>query len=138
MKVRYTLVLVALAALALGAAPALASEACLGDSVAAVVGDGLDVTHPNIPQFNGTVYAGTYLVTIDGNGPFETYCTDIVHPLCLSTCLPQAPDPAPEVIWIIENYYPVVPGEPAALATDAEKAAAVQVAIWHFTDGIDF
>lgn len=37
------------------------------------------------------------------------------------------------VTYILNNYYPVVPGAPA-LSTDAEKVAAVQGAIWYFTD----
>ena len=37
------------------------------------------------------------------------------------------------VTYILNNYYPVVTGAPA-LSTDAEKVAAVQGAIWYFTD----
>lgn len=37
------------------------------------------------------------------------------------------------VTYILNNYYPVVSGMPA-LSTDAEKVAAVQGAIWYFTD----
>jgi len=39
------------------------------------------------------------------------------------------------VAYILNNYYPAVPGEPADLATEDARAAAVQAAIWYFTDG---
>ena len=37
------------------------------------------------------------------------------------------------VTYILENYYPAVPGAPSA-GTDVEKVQAVQGAIWYFTD----
>ncbi|MBO3094412.1 thioester domain-containing protein [Cellulomonas dongxiuzhuiae] len=39
------------------------------------------------------------------------------------------------VARIVNSYYPVVPTEPAAAANDNQRGAAVQAAIWFFTDG---
>ncbi len=38
------------------------------------------------------------------------------------------------VTYILNNFYPAVPGEPTGLS-EGEQAAAVQSAIWYFTDG---
>ncbi len=38
------------------------------------------------------------------------------------------------VARILNEYYPFVPTEPAGLANDTERAAAVQAAIWFFSD----
>ncbi|QEW02572.1 thioester domain-containing protein [Microbacterium lushaniae] len=40
-----------------------------------------------------------------------------------------------QVAYILNNYYPAVPGAPATLGTPNQRAAAVQAAIWYFTDG---
>ncbi|MCR2763362.1 thioester domain-containing protein [Microbacterium sp. zg.B48] len=39
------------------------------------------------------------------------------------------------VAYILNNFYPAFPAEPAGLASEGEQAAAVQSAIWYFTDG---
>ncbi|MBO3103716.1 thioester domain-containing protein [Cellulomonas fengjieae] len=39
------------------------------------------------------------------------------------------------VARIVNSYYPIVPTEPAAAANDNQRGAAVQAAIWFFTDG---
>ncbi|MGB3443749.1 MAG: DUF5979 domain-containing protein [Actinophytocola sp.] len=38
------------------------------------------------------------------------------------------------VHYILTRYHPFIPGEPAAAPTDTARAAAVQAAIWFFTD----
>ncbi|KAA9150131.1 hypothetical protein F6B41_21080 [Microbacterium lushaniae] len=40
-----------------------------------------------------------------------------------------------QVAYILNNYYPANPDAPASLGTSNERAAAVQAAIWYFTDG---
>ncbi len=136
-----TRALVAAAALCLGTAFAsfsFASVACLqGDWDTQVKGVGNSVVHPNILGGTG-VWSGTIRTLIDNTTPAELYCVDINHSLCFPACYTQGPDVAsPEIIWILNHYYPAVASEPASLGSVAERAQAVQLAIWHFSDGVD-
>lgn len=127
-------------ALQFGAQAGWASEACI--PVRGELAQGGEVTHPSFEN-NGTLpgptqWAGTFNALIDGNGPFELYCVDLSTKLCRNECYGQAPDlVSDEIVWILNNYYPAVPGEPSDLQDDSERARAVQLAIWHFSDGID-
>ena len=116
---------------------AFASVLCVPSDQGVLVGNDLTVIHPNID--NGThVYVGTFNVTVDCVTATEVYCTDVGVNLCLGTQYMQAPNiEDPRIVWILNNYYPAVPGMPSELSTDAERKAAVQLAIWHFSDGCD-
>jgi TQXA domain-containing protein len=112
-------------------------------STAYLVGtaSGGPVTHGNLP--GGSKWAGTLEVTLDGGSErYEVYCADLGTDWCPA---PLPNDHAQEqnldpldahVVWILNNYYPHVPTEPDGLIPD-KKAAAVQLAIWHFTDSLD-
>ena len=41
-----------------------------------------------------------------------------------------------KIIYILNNYYPVVAGKPSELSLEY-RDAAVQLAIWHYTDGLN-
>jgi TQXA domain-containing protein len=116
---------------------ASASILCVPGSVAEIVGDDMIITHPNIDG-GAQVYAGTFHVTIDCATPTLVYCTGATVNLCYPGQYVQSPDiTSQQVIWILNNYYPAVPGMPSELSTDVQRKAAVQLALWHFTDGID-
>jgi TQXA domain-containing protein len=100
------------------------------------------VTHDNLPD--DSMRAGTLEVTLDGGSEtYEVYCAD----LGTDWCPPPLPnDHAQEqnlppldahVVWILNNYYPHVAGQPDSGLDDDQRAAAVQLAIWHFTDDLD-
>lgn len=116
---------------------ALASLLCIPGSVPEIVGDDMIIQHPNIDG-NAQVYAGTFNVTIDCVTPTLVYCTGSTVHLCYPAQYAQGPDiTSHEVVWILNNYYPAVPGMPGELSTDIQRKAAVQLALWHFSDGID-
>ena len=93
------------------------------------------------PYTNQTmsVYAGTFKGTIDGvNASF--YCIDLQHFLIYDQ--PDGSNPytdagftSPEITYILNNFYPYK-SVPAASDANTE-AAAVQISIWHFSDGLD-
>ncbi len=79
-------------------------------------------------------FAGILNVSIDGGDATQAYCVDINHQIDVGDIVSQAPRSYPcEVVYILNNYYPHGP-VPEGL-TPAEEAAAVQAAIWSFTDG---
>ncbi len=95
------------------------------------------VFHPNIADSIGAV-AATYHVYVDCTDPTLVYCLDSDVDLCYPAEYGQGPDIiSQEIVWILNNYYPAVPGMPGELSTDVERAAAVQLAIWHFYNGVD-
>jgi TQXA domain-containing protein len=73
---------------------------------------------------------------VDGGASTEAYCVDIHNPLTFGDSQPQVPPDYPcEVVHILENAYPN-PGTIGTPLVDlAREAAAVQSAIWFFTDG---
>lgn len=101
-------------------------------------GEGVIVQHPNLPK-GGQVWAGTLIVRLgdDAESEYEVYCIELERDWCQNASYAQGPDiDELHIVWILNNYYPHVPDEPSGLP-DSERAAAVQLAIWHFSDGLD-
>lgn len=116
---------------------ASASILCVPDDLGPVIGNYVTTFHPNIADSIGAV-TGTFNVLIDCETPTEVYCLDWRVDLCYPNEYMQGPDiTSHEIIWILNNYYPAVPGMPSELPTERERGAAVQLAIWHFYTGVD-
>jgi len=80
-------------------------------------------------------FAGSFHISIDGGPPTEAYCIDIHNPLSFGDTEPQTPPDYPcEVVYILGNAYPNPGTIGTPLADVTREAAAVQSAIWHFTD----
>ena len=95
------------------------------------------LSHPNL-RGGQQVYAGTFNGKIDCVTPTLVYCILSGSNLCYPAQYAQGPNIAStEVVWVLSNYYPTVPGMPSELATDVQRKAAVQLALWHFSDGLD-
>lgn len=142
-SLRFTTALLAsLALLTLGARTALASQACLTGSFSAAPAVHTDVTGhidsnpPNSFDGGSTVYSGTFDIQIDAGPVTQAYCIDLTHTIGSNDCVPQIAPPTYangcEVTYILNNFFPngAVPGG----ETSAEEAAAVQSAIWFYTD----
>jgi len=95
-------------------------------------GPGRSVSHPNLPndpQFSGVIY-----VLVNGNR-VPMYCADLeltTGPGLTYNSGAYVTDPS--LIFILNNYYPTT-SNPAG--TDYQKAAAVQLAIWNYTNSLD-
>ena len=101
-------------------------------------GEGMSVRHDNLPK-GGSVWAGTLIVRLGGDDgvEYEVYCIELEKDWCQGADYGQGPDiDELHIVWILNNYYPHVPDEPSGLS-DERRAAAVQLAIWHFSDGLD-
>ncbi len=131
--------LVSFIALAVFLLPLSASATilCVPDDLGYVIGDYETTFHPNIADSIGAV-AGTFNVLLDCTTPTLVYCLNWDVDLCYPAEYTQAPDiTSQEIIWILNNYYPAVPGMPSELPTEKKRGAAVQLAIWHFYTGVD-
>lgn len=117
-----------------------------GASVARVLstdkGANVSFTNPYIPTQTMNVFAGTFKGDIDGNNA-SFFCIDIQNWLAFWT--PQNPHTytdtnhtPSQITYILNYYYPHKPYPYAgALGSEANEAAAVQLAIWHFADGVN-
>lgn len=93
--------------------------------------------------------AGLLSLTIDGEVDAQAYCIDINTPIGQGASLDEIEWDTSgvanldEVEAILRHYHPNGngpddgPAEHQIAGTDAEKAAATQAAIWHYTDGFD-
>jgi len=100
------------------------------------------VRNPPGPAYTGSSnFAGTIITSsIDEPGlTAEMYCINLRVPTEVGigyesgTWSESAVPNIPYVTYILNNYYPTT-DEPATLSVN-ERAAAVQAAIWYFTDG---
>lgn len=97
---------------------------------------------PNNP-FNNQ-WAGTFNGDVDGESA-KFYCIDLAHGIAFYKDEPgkrfEYTDDGPtsnEITYILNYYYPYVSYPyTGALNTEAKEATAIQLAIWHFADGLD-
>ncbi len=92
------------------------------------------VVHINNPV-SGNFYSGTFNATINGNN-VKLYCIDLQHHLQWNTTYTDDGHTSPEITYILNNYYPYVTNRSDALSDVNKEAAAVQGAIWTFSDGL--
>ena len=96
--------------------------------------EGTNVTfagHQN--QFTGVITG-----TLNGSN-VKFYCIDLftnVNPSEHPVYWDEGSTPS-ELTYILNNYYPVNVNAPGKLGTINQEAAAVQLAIWHFSDNLD-
>jgi len=115
-----------------------------GISVAKVtgtdVGTNISFTNPYPPHNTMNVFAGTFAGTIDSNTA-SFYCTDLAHYLALFPPHTYADSgtAGSYISYVLKNFYPNKPySYPGALGTVQKEAAAVQCAIWIFSDNLNY
>jgi len=67
------------------------------------------------------------------------YCIDLLHevnPSTHPTYTDEGVTPA-EMTYILNHYFPFVTSYTSKLSDNTQEAAAIQAAIWHFSDGVD-
>ena len=116
----------------------------LGLSIAEIINLDKVVAVKFTSPYNGSklyVYAGTFDGTKDGNDA-KFYCVDISHELYFwssdPTTYTDSGYTSSKITYILNNYYPYnnFPYTGSLTAVERE-AAAVQFALWHFSDSVD-
>ncbi len=121
------------------ATPSLGADACFINTNPPASGTGVQgsvAVGPGCPTPSGAHnvgYAGTFNISIDGGPTTLSYCVDLLNTISPGQCEPQEefPDLPCEAVYVLNNYYP---NGPAVLSPLSKEAAAVQAAVWHFTD----
>ncbi len=102
----------------------------------------VNFTNPYTGAAFGNTYAGTFNATIDNTNNVRLYCIDIAHLLAFwKTNQPHTYTDAgitpSQITYILNNYYPYKALPYAGALTETKEAAAVQLAIWHYADGVN-
>ncbi len=105
-------------------------------------GSNVSFKNPYNPTQTMNVFAGTFMGNIDGNNA-NFYCIDIRNLLAFWTSqnphtYTDSNNTPSQITYILNNYYPYKAYPyPGSLGTVQNEAAAVQLAIWHFSDGVN-
>lgn len=84
-----------------------------------------------------TVPAVLVVGTIDGDSTLF-YCTDLRRTLSFPlTCHRDSAIGHGKTVYIMQNYYPHNQNPSGAISPLGKEVAATQVAVWHFSDGVD-
>jgi len=103
-------------------------------------GQNVKFTNP-ITNETRDFWAGTFNGDLDGQTA-KFYCIDLGHPLATWSSSNQheytdnGNTPA-EITYILYNYYPFKSLPYSGSLSETKEAAAVQLAIWHFADGVN-
>ena len=114
------------------------SQSGLSDAIVTGTGDGHEVTFDN-PYGSGTrtVQAKIFLGTVDGNTT-RFYCVDITRTISFpDSCHHDSAISSSQIVYILNNYYPYNPNPIGELSDLDKEIAATQVALWHYSDGVD-
>ncbi len=88
-------------------------------------------THNNAENF-----AGVFNGTLNGNAE-KFYCIDLQHGLAFNEDYWDEGSTPSEITYVLNNYFPYKTSYSGKLSDNNEEAAAVQISIWHFSDGVD-
>lgn len=115
------------------------SSAQYGNSRAILTntGDGRSVTITPSPCDDTTGgFAGVILCNLDGTTNTPFYCLDLCTGISVGDTTKDSASTIPQAIYITNTYYPARATYPGKLADNRDEACAVQLAIWHFRNGL--
>ncbi|NWF91263.1 MAG: Cys-Gln thioester bond-forming surface protein, partial [Ignavibacteriaceae bacterium] len=99
--------------------------------------DGVSITYTNpYSSTSQTSFAGAFDGTLNSQAK-KFYCIDLSHNLAINEDYWDEGSTPSEITYILNNYYPFKTSYAGKLSDNKQEAAAVQAAIWHFSDGVD-
>jgi cysteine-rich repeat protein len=129
---------VAIAFVATAAVMVVPTPALAANATVTALGFGLrDTVRGHIGTDSTRTYGfvGVFHITIDGGAETDAYCVDMRDVIRVGDSEPQVPpDYACEVVFVLNNTFPRPNAVSGRLGDTNREAAAVQSAIWSFTD----
>ncbi|MFA6596552.1 MAG: choice-of-anchor A family protein, partial [Ignavibacteriaceae bacterium] len=95
---------------------------------------GVNVTLP--APYNITVFSGTFNATVNSQAT-SLYCIDLHHNLIYNSPYQDVEATNDTLSYVLNNYYPFKTSYTGKLSDNNREASAVQLTLWHFTDGLD-
>ena len=95
---------------------------------------GVNVTLP--APYSITVFSGTFNATVNSQAT-SLYCIDLHHNLIYNSPYQDVEATNDTLSYILNNYYPFKTTYTGKLSDNNREASAVQLTLWHFTDGLD-
>lgn len=105
-------------------------------SIAVITGTNKGVNLRLPAPFNEDVFAGTMNGKV-GTKSAQFYCIDINHRLAYNENYTDVKSTSSKVTYVLNNFYPYKPLPYTGALAETKEAAAVQLAIWHFTDTLN-
>ncbi|MCK5085976.1 MAG: choice-of-anchor A family protein, partial [Melioribacteraceae bacterium] len=106
-------------------------------AIAKITGTDIGATVHFTDPFNYNNFAGTFKGNVDGD-PARFYCIDLNHGIAYNQNYIDAGNTPPEITYVLNNYYPYKSYPYSGALPDVhDEAAAIQSAIWHFSDGLN-
>jgi len=81
-------------------------------------------------------HAGVILCNLDGTPNTPFYCLDLCTGIGVGDTTKDSASTIPQAIYITNNYYPALTSYPGKMSNNNDEACAVQLAIWHFRNGL--
>ena len=98
-------------------------------------GTGVNFLNP-YTNLRDTFFAGLFLGTLNSVST-KFYCIDINTHLARNEDYWDEGTTPSEITYVLNNYFPFKSGYAGELADINKEAAAIQFAIWHFSDNVD-
>ena len=98
-------------------------------------GKSISYTNPYTNQSTSN-FAGTFKGTLNSRS-VKFYCIDLQHSLVYNQDYWDEDATPSEITYILNNYYPYKNNYSGQLSDINREAAAIQMAIWHFSDGVN-
>ena len=112
-----------------------------GNSIAILTGtgNGRNVTFSaTAPCDQGnTGFGGVIIANLDGTANTPFYCLDLCTGISIGDTVKDSASTIPQAIYITNTYYPARTSYPGKLTNNNNEACAVQLAIWHFRNGLN-
>ncbi|MBK9405202.1 MAG: Cys-Gln thioester bond-forming surface protein [Ignavibacteria bacterium] len=103
------------------------------------LGTGTNVTFTDpLTNSSKTTFAGTVNSTMDGNA-MPVYCVDLHRNVTMgdNTYTDTCDYVESRIQYLLNHYYPYKTSYPGKLSDNEKEAAAVQMAIWKYTDNVN-
>ena len=82
-------------------------------------------------------FGGVIICTLDGTPNTPFYCLDLCTGISIGDSVKDSASTIPQAIYITNTYFPARTSYPGKMTDNNDEACAIQLAIWHFRNGLN-